>query len=153
MGLFGNKNNDSAPVQSTPGAHTAPRKSSSSADGSRGRGGFFSRNRSSSPEYDDSRHGSRLSHGSTRSSGGLFNRQIEDPSIVAARQRVASAETAEREADRALVQARTAVREAREQVKNLEREAAEEARLAKIKQSQARDISKRAKPLGRHEHY
>jgi len=70
-----------------------------------------------------------------------------------ARQRVASAESAEREADRALVQARTAVREARDQVKVLEREAAEEARLAKIKQNQARDISKRAKPLGRHDHY
>ena len=37
-----------------------------------------------------------------------------------------SAEAAEKEADRALGQARVAVREAREQVKRLEREAAEE---------------------------
>lgn len=37
-----------------------------------------------------------------------------------------SAENAEREADRALVQARAAVREAREHIKLLEREAAEE---------------------------
>ena len=37
-----------------------------------------------------------------------------------------SAEAAEREADRALVQARLAVKEAREHVKALEREAAEE---------------------------
>lgn len=37
-----------------------------------------------------------------------------------------SAEAAEREADKALFQARAAVRDAREQVKRLEREAAEE---------------------------
>jgi hypothetical protein len=37
-----------------------------------------------------------------------------------------SAEAAEREADKALMTARAAVREAREQVKALEREAAEE---------------------------
>lgn len=50
------------------------------------------------------------------------------------------------------MQARAAVREAREHIKRLEREAAEEARLAKIKQNQAKSISKRAKPLGRHDH-
>jgi hypothetical protein len=37
-----------------------------------------------------------------------------------------SAEAAERDADRALLTARTAVKEAREHVKRLEREAAEE---------------------------
>lgn len=62
-----------------------------------------------------------------------------------------AAETAERDADRALVQARAAVRDARAQVAALEREAAEEARLAKIKQGQAADLNKRAKPLGRHD--
>jgi hypothetical protein len=41
------------------------------------------------------------------------------------------------------------VREAREYVKRLEREAEEEARLAKIKQSQAKAIGKRGKALGR----
>lgn len=62
-----------------------------------------------------------------RTSGGLFNRHsVEDPSIVDARQRVAQAERAEQEADRALVQARAAVRDAREHVKVLEQEAAEE---------------------------
>ena len=45
---------------------------------------------------------------------------------MAARQRVVSAEAAEKDADRALSQARVAVREAREGVKRLEREAAEE---------------------------
>jgi hypothetical protein len=56
----------------------------------------------------------------------LLTRDREDASITAARQRVAGAEAAEREADRALMQARAAVREAREHVKRLEREAAEE---------------------------
>lgn len=73
----------------------------------------------------------------------------EDPSITGARQRVSQAEHAEKEADAALVQARAAVREAREHVIALEREAEEEARLAKIKQAQAKDISKRGAHLGR----
>jgi len=152
MGLFSNKND--APVQSHPGAHNTAPRHSTSTDGSPRRG-FFSRGRDNSPEYADSRNGSnRVSNGhSTRSSGGLFNRNQEDASIVQARERVLSAEAAEREADRALVQARVAVRDAREHVKIIEKEAAEEARLAKIKQKNARDISKRAKPLGRHDHY
>ncbi|KAF3386807.1 hypothetical protein F1880_001692 [Penicillium rolfsii] len=106
--------------------------------------------------------GSRASHSShsSYSSGsgaslnnsrrhGLLHRTHEDPSIIAAREQVLRAETAEREADKALIASRKAVKEARDHVKLLEREAAEEARLAKIKQSQAKSISKRAKPLGR----
>jgi hypothetical protein len=57
---------------------------------------------------------------------GLFHRDAEDPSILAARERVFSAEEAEREADKALANAKGAVREAREHVKRLERETAEE---------------------------
>lgn len=72
-----------------------------------------------------------------------------DPSIQAARERVAGAEAAEAEADRALGAARLRVREAREQVKMLEEEAREDARRAKIKQHQAKDISKRGQGLGR----
>lgn len=60
-----------------------------------------------------------------------------------------SAEKAETEADRALASARIRVREAREEVKRLELEAAEEARRAKIKQYHAREVSKRGKQLGR----
>jgi len=71
---------------------------------------------------------------------------------LAARERVFSAEEAEREADKALANAKGAVREAREHVKRLERETAEEARLAKIKQNQAKSISKRASHMGRHDH-
>ncbi|KAH6648791.1 hypothetical protein BKA67DRAFT_661739 [Truncatella angustata] len=74
-----------------------------------------------------------------------------DPSIVQARERVLSAETAEREADRAMEAARLRVREAREEVKRLELEAAEEAKRAKIKQYHAREVSKRGKQLGRHD--
>ena len=77
------------------------------------RGGFFSRRRSSS-----SSDGS----GPNRRGGSLGN----DPTIAAARQKVFDAEAFEREADRALGQARAAVREAREHVRILEREALEE---------------------------
>ena len=72
-----------------------------------------------------------------------------DPSIVQARERVMKAEASEREADRALMAARSSVRDAREHVRRLEIEAEEEARLAKIKQHQAKDIGKRGKQLGR----
>ncbi|KAI0476062.1 hypothetical protein GGR56DRAFT_674563 [Xylariaceae sp. FL0804] len=82
--------------------------------------------------------------------GGSSNPEM-DPSIVQARERVMSAETAEREADRALAAARVRVREARAEVKRLEEEAAEEARRAKIKQYHAREVSKRGKQLGRHD--
>jgi len=160
MPLFGHKNTAPEPTPATTRAHNTnnPRYSNSSADGSPRRG-FFSRRRSSSLSSSDldnrnGHHGSnKLSHGSTRSSGGMFHRNHEDPSIVSARERVLQAETAERDADRALMQAKASVKEARNHVKMLEKEAEEEARLAKIKQNQARDISKRAKPLGRHDRY
>jgi len=74
-----------------------------------------------------------------------------DPSIVQARERVMAAENAEREADRALAAARLRVREAREEVRRIEAEAAEEARRAKIKQYHAKEVSKRGKQLGRHD--
>jgi hypothetical protein len=50
----------------------------------------------------------------------------EDASIVSAKNSLIQAENAEREADRALFAAKTKVREAREGVKRLEHEAAEE---------------------------
>jgi hypothetical protein len=126
-GLFGrNKRTTTPPIETST---TAPRTS-----------GIFGRNRSNSPPT--------TGHHST---GGLLHRH-EDASIAAARTRVMQAETAERDADRALLSARAAVRDARHDVKKLETEAAEEARLAKLKQSQAAHISKRAKPLGRKLH-
>ncbi|KAF1965114.1 hypothetical protein BU23DRAFT_561352 [Bimuria novae-zelandiae CBS 107.79] len=108
---------------------------------------IFNRRRLSSPSLTStSPTGKRHSHSLLHKSGG------EDASIVAARERVMSAETAEREADRALFAAKAAVRDAREHVKALEREAAEQARLAKVKQQAARNIGKRGKALGRHDH-
>jgi hypothetical protein len=81
------------------------------------RNSMFSRRSDPVEEQDvanESRTGSRLFH------------RNEDSSITAARHRIGAAEAAERDADRALMQARAAVRQAREHVKILEREAAEE---------------------------
>lgn len=107
-------------------------------------GGFFSR-RSDSPDYANGTNGhsngngaDSVRSGSTRSSGrgGFFSRRRSsssdsvdlkhDPSILAARQKVTDAEAAEAAADRALNEARAAVRSAKEQVKILEQEALEE---------------------------
>ncbi|KAJ3525855.1 hypothetical protein NM688_g8341 [Phlebia brevispora] len=78
--------------------------------------------------------------------GGYTNGNADlknDPSIRAARQKVSDAEAYEREADRALGQARLAVREAREHVRMLEQEVLEEARRAKAKQAEAKTSSNR----------
>ncbi|KAJ7782310.1 hypothetical protein DFH07DRAFT_790112 [Mycena maculata] len=103
------------------------------------------------------RNGSVMSGGdSVRSGGGFFGRRAgnmdvhNDPTILAAREKVKSAEDAEADADRALVQARAMVREARDHVKFLEREAAAEARRAQQKQAMSNDVSKSAAGLGRH---
>ncbi|KAJ6507120.1 hypothetical protein C8R47DRAFT_1100408 [Mycena vitilis] len=74
----------------------------------------------------------------------------KDPTIIAAREKVTHAERAEAEADRALLAARNMVREAKEHVQFLEREAAEEAKRAKQKQAVSNDVSKSASGLGRH---
>ncbi|KAF2490851.1 hypothetical protein BU16DRAFT_585206 [Lophium mytilinum] len=89
----------------------------------------------------------------TRSTGtGLLHGHHQDASITDAIEHLKLAEKAERDADEALHRAKVAVRNARDHVKRLEKEAAEEARLAKIKQKQAHVIGKRGKALGRHEH-
>ncbi|KAL4936882.1 hypothetical protein BDV06DRAFT_216309 [Aspergillus oleicola] len=115
-------------------------------------GGLFGHRNSTSSAggYGSSARGSR--HNTTHGHGhshGLFHRRAEDPAITAARDRVYRAEEAERAADKALYASRLAVRDARSNVKELERDAAEEARLAKDKQNASKDISKRARPLGR----
>ncbi|VDB85250.1 unnamed protein product [Peniophora sp. CBMAI 1063] len=115
-----------------PAMHPADQQSTRS-----GGGGLFSRNRRSS---DDMSYG-----GSTRS--GAFT---QDHSITGARDKVFQAEAAERAADQALAAARGAVREARDHVRMLEREAVEEARRAKIKSEEAKHVSKSARGLGRH---
>lgn len=90
--------------------------------------------------------GNRRSHGTSI----LHRNRHEDPSIAAARERVFAAERAERDADLALQQARVSVRDARDHVKRLELEAEAEAKAARLKQGQAKDLGRRAKPLGRH---
>ncbi|KAI1486502.1 hypothetical protein F5X96DRAFT_654872 [Biscogniauxia mediterranea] len=102
-----------------------------------------------SDQSSPSRHRSVLQR--TFGHGSSSNPPDLDPSIAQARERVLSAETAERDADRALEAARLRVREARAEVRRLELEAAEEARRAKIKQHHAREVSRRGKQLGRHD--
>lgn len=128
--------------------------------------GFFHRRSNSSTDGGSDRHSSFSSDG--RRDGGMSRSSTErrghlmrshghgtskhdelDPSIAAARERVIHAERAEKEADRAMAEARARVREAKEEVKRMEEEAREEARRAKIKQDQAREVSKRGKGLGR----
>ncbi|KAK4227362.1 hypothetical protein QBC38DRAFT_194271 [Podospora fimiseda] len=140
------------------------------------RHGLFGRYRSPSPTTTTSSHSARntsvergqngvyrsstdASNSTSTGRRGLLSRSFGngnnvemDPSIVAARERVMSAERAEREADRALMAARESVREAREHVRRLELEAQEEARRAMIKQQQAKEMSKRGKQLGRYDY-
>jgi hypothetical protein len=133
MPLFSSRHEE--PVRDTPAE--APKRKST----------LFGRNRDPSPST-TSRTSTTNNSSSPRRSG-LLHRRDEDPTILAARERVMHAEAAERDADRALAAARVAVKEAREHIKRLEREAAEEARLARIKQDQARSMTKRGKGLGR----
>ncbi|KAF7376550.1 hypothetical protein MSAN_00071200 [Mycena sanguinolenta] len=64
----------------------------------------------------------------------------KDPTVMAAREKLTHAENAEAEADRALFQARAMVREAKDHVRVLEREAAAEAKRAKAKQATCRRL-------------
>ncbi|KAK0749028.1 hypothetical protein B0T18DRAFT_96420 [Schizothecium vesticola] len=145
-GLFGSKR-DSVPPPAPQPVHEERGK----------KHGLFGSRRSPSPSPSSSTRRTSTSRTSPDRSSGILHRSFGngsvrgvDPSITQARERVMGAEMAEREADRALLAARESVREAREHVRRLELEAEEEARLAKIKQHQARDISKRGKQLGRH---
>ena len=115
-----------------------PQRSPTQADEPHRSRSIFSR-RGNSPEGAPSVNSSIRTDNTagTKSSGGFFGRRRSsdddlqpniknDPSVVAARQRVSDAEAAEHEADRALMQARAAVRDARDHVKKLEQEAFEE---------------------------
>ncbi|TLD18430.1 hypothetical protein PspLS_10080 [Pyricularia sp. CBS 133598] len=157
-GLFGRKRSVS-PVPTTrrtsapaPAPMAATHNTSPTG---RERGGLFNRRRRSV----DTNSVSSMSTASTSASpprrrSTLLSRRhggdTTDPSILAARERIMGAEEAERQADRALDIARREVRDARDQILALEREAKEQARLAKIKAQGAREVSKRGKALGRH---
>ncbi|KAM0473589.1 hypothetical protein ACHAPX_007994 [Trichoderma viride] len=143
------RNRDVSPVSSHHG----------SVASSAGPGGFANNNMNGMATSANGSNSGGLFRHSTDSSAGrgrrsLFHRdngaQALDPSILQAREHVMSAEAAEVDADRALGEARMRVRAAKDHVWRLEEEAKEEARRAKIKQQQAREVSKRGQGLGRH---
>ncbi|GLB37786.1 hypothetical protein LshimejAT787_0408370 [Lyophyllum shimeji] len=151
--IFGSKRGRSlSPTSSTTFKSRHSDSSRQKQQGSARRGGFFHR-RSSSASSDDNR--TYLRSPGSRNGGGFLGfghgTGIDrDPTILAARQKVTDAEEAEKEADRALSQARNMVKEARGHVKILEQEAMEDARRAKAKQAEAKIVGKVAKGLGRH---
>lgn len=143
------RNRDVSPVSSHHG---------SVASSGAGSGGFNKNNNMNMAATNGSNSGGLFRHSTTDSSASrgrrsLFHRdngsQALDPSILQAREHVMSAEAAEVDADRALGEARMRVRAAKDHVWRLEEEAKEEARRAKIKQQQAREVSKRGQGLGR----
>lgn len=151
-GIFGSLRREPSPTPSTATSATnatgATRNTTNTINshaGSHDSGGLFRRSTDAGSTSGRSFLHRSFGHGS----GSASDAADLDPSIVQARERVLSAESAEREADRALDIARREVREAREQVQRLGLEAKEEARRAKIKQYHAHEISRRAKPLGR----
>ncbi|KAK4117865.1 hypothetical protein N656DRAFT_794287 [Canariomyces notabilis] len=150
-GLFGSRHQSPPPSQTQ--AMPAHRQVSPDRDHHSG-GGIFRRSTNASNSTTTTTSTSSTTGGRRSSllhrTFGNGNIAEMDPTIVAARERVMSAEAAEREADRALIAARESVREAREHVRRLELEAEEEARRAKIKQQQAKEVSKRGKQLGRY---
>lgn len=121
-----------------------PQPANDPVNNSPARRGFFGRSGRGSLDNGDpnvrednriARNGSVMSGGdsvrSGRSGPGFFGRTTNndvhnDPTILAAREKVSSAEQAEADADRALLQARAMVKEARDHVRFLEREAAAE---------------------------
>lgn len=109
---------------------TAPPPPAKEIDPPRRHTSLFSRHRSISPARTatttNTTHTTHSGNSVSPPRRGLLHRRDEDPSIIAAKERVANAEAAEREADKALAQARVAVRDAREHIKRLEKEAAEE---------------------------
>ncbi|KAJ7646836.1 hypothetical protein FB45DRAFT_182837 [Roridomyces roridus] len=116
--------------------------------------GGLNRNGSVMSGTDSVRSGNSGNSGGGRGPG-FFGRNgnmdvHNDPTILAARDKVGIAERAEAEADRALMQARAMVKEAKEHVLVLEREAAAEAKRAQQKQAMSNLVSKSAAGLGRH---
>ncbi|KAJ7789781.1 hypothetical protein B0H14DRAFT_3891653 [Mycena olivaceomarginata] len=121
-----------------------------------------SSSRSTPPTSPDTRTTTLRKSASLRSSGGssLLSRFAapatgtgaphKDPSVVAARDKIARAAEAEAEADRAVLHARARAREAMESVKELESEAEGEAKRAKAKGMVARLVGRDAGRLGRH---
>lgn len=127
MPLFGH--HDSTSKHSVKGPATPPAPAPVAKDTTHRHSGLFGSRSSkqTSPTRTTNTVSSVHTNGSTGSHRtSLLHKEVEDSSITAARERVMSAEAAERDADKALLMAKNAVREAREHVKRLEREAAEQ---------------------------
>jgi hypothetical protein len=93
----------------------------------RRKGSIFSRSRSPLKDTSTNHHNnSFFGRRSPPSDDSVSSHVRKDPSIVGAKQKVTDAQDAEKAADRALHEARNAVKEAVEHVKRLEREIAEE---------------------------
>jgi hypothetical protein len=92
------------------------------------KGSLFSRSRSplKDTSTNDHRNGSFFGRRSPPSDDSVSSQVHKDPSIVAARQKVTDAQSAEKAADKALNDARNAVKEATQHVRRLEKEIAEE---------------------------
>ncbi|KAF8610081.1 hypothetical protein BDV93DRAFT_601147 [Ceratobasidium sp. AG-I] len=147
MPLFGNKSAAPASTAPPPPAETSPRRSRS----------MFNRRRSSASSISSVESERRRNSGGRKGFFGMGGSRASgdhtldrDPSVIAAREKLVAAEKAERDADRALELARRAVLEARTHCKSLETQAAEEARMAKARRTEARSLGKRAGGLGRH---
>ncbi|KAK7005926.1 PALP domain-containing protein [Favolaschia claudopus] len=143
MPLFKHTEPEPAPPPPAPKGSIFSRKGRGSLDSNGNGNGAAGVNRS----------GSVASGGS---GGFFFSRGTQnfdvhkDPTVLAAREKLKHAENAEAAADRALLQARAMVREAKDHIRVLEREAIEEAKRAKAKQAISNDVSKSASGLGRH---
>jgi hypothetical protein len=127
MPLFGH--HDSTSKQSVKAPTSPPAPTPVAKDTAHRRSGLFGSRSSkqTSPTRTTHTVSSVQTNGSTESHrASLLHKDAEDSSITAARERVIGAEAAERDADKALLMAKSAVREAREHVKRLEKEAAEQ---------------------------
>src|SRR4051812_6573273 len=83
----------------------------SESDTPRRRSTLFRSHRSPSPTTTTTTRGTTHSHSTSPHRRGVLHRDHEDASITNARERVFSAEAAEKEADRALMAARAAVKD------------------------------------------
>ncbi|KAJ7707379.1 hypothetical protein B0H17DRAFT_1125195 [Mycena rosella] len=162
-GLFTRRNRSTSPPPSPSPSEESDYRSATSGAASVRSGFFFPRRRASVDSLrsrttvDDA---ASVRSGATVGSRKFFGLALadlarsapqNDPRVLIAREKVATAEAAEREADRALLHARARVRDALQHIKALELEAKEETQRAEAKQAETKLVSKDARRLGRHE--
>ncbi|KIM30474.1 hypothetical protein M408DRAFT_15475 [Serendipita vermifera MAFF 305830] len=156
--LFSRRRRVASPVGTTSTTRTGSRYSTDGVSPTTRteRRGLFGRRRSSSSSSSDLSDRRRrgvfggTAAGTTAGTGFFGSSRLRDPTLDAARGKVNAAELAEREADKALVAARSAVVEAKRHVQILEDEANAQAKLAQQKVLAARGIKGDASHLGRH---